>query len=411
MADSPSLNRTLSLPVLILYGLGTTIGAGIYALVGKVAGTAGMFAPVAFLVASSMAALTALSFCELSARYPRAGGEAVYVGEGLRSVRLATAVGVAVALASCISAATVARGFVGYMAGMLGGLLPLAPVVWIVLLMLVLGALAVWGIREAAWAAAAMTLIEVGGLVAVVVAGREQLVELPSRLPELLPPLAAAPWLGIGGASLICFYAFLGFEDMLNVAEEVKTVRKTLPRAILATLACTVVIYVAVSVVAVLAVEPSELAASEAPLAFLYEQLTGGSAFGLSVVGVLAMTNGALIQVIKASRLLYGLASQGQLPRVLARIDPRTHTPVVATVAVTLLSTLLASGFPIARLAEATSATTLAVFALANLALVRIKRREPRVEGAPCVPLPVPVAGFLVSTGFLVFELGYRLLG
>ena len=408
MVHQPSLKRTLSLPVLTLYGLGTTVGAGIYALVGKVAGTAGMFAPVAFLVASSMAALTALSFCELSSRYPRAGGEAVYVGEGFRSVRAATAVGVAVALASCISAATVARGFVGYM----GGLLSLPPVLWIVLLMLVLGALAIWGIQEAAWAAATMTLIEVGGLVAVVAAGRSELAELPARLSELLPPLTAAPWLGIGSASLLCFYAFLGFEDMLNVAEEVKTVRRTLPRAILATLVCTVVIYVAVSMVAVLAVEPAELAASEAPLVLVYERLTGGSAVGLSLVGALAMTNGALIQVIKASRLLYGLAGQGQLPRVFARVNPRTRTPLIATVAVTLLTIGLAVGFPISRLAEATSATTLGVFALANLALVRIKLREPpAAEGIASVPLSVPIAGFLVSAGFLVFEVGHRLLG
>lgn len=398
--DRPALERALSLPLLILYGLGTTVGAGIYALIGEVIGAAGMGAPVAFLAAAAMAALTALSFCELSARLPKAGGEAVYVKAGLHSPGLATAVGLLIALAACVSAATVSRGFAGY----LSELAPVTPGVAIVALTLLLGSLAAWGIREAAWAAAIMTLVEVGGLLVVVFAGSASLAELPSRLPELLPPPRPEAWLGVGSASLLCFYAFLGFEDMVNVAEEVEDVKRVLPRAILATLACTVVLYLALTLVAVLSVAPGELAGSEAPLADLYHRLTGRSTLWISLVGVLAMTNGALVQVIKASRLLYGLAAEGQLPHALARIHPRRRTPIAATAAVTGLACVLALSLPIGPLAQATASITLAVFALANLALCFLKRRESEPTGVRTVPFAIPVAGFVVSSSFLLFE-------
>jgi amino acid transporter len=405
MSDSPELNRVLSYPMLTLYGVGTTVGAGIYALIGKVGGEAGMWAPASFVLAASIASLTALSFCELSARLPRAGGEAVYVGEGFRSPRAAIIVGLLVAAAGCISAATVSRAFAGYVAD----IVPVVPWLAVLALVLMLGGIAAWGIRESAWAAATMTVIEVAGLAIVIYAGRGSLGELPARWPELIPPLEPEAWLSIGGASLLCFYAFLGFEDMVNVAEEVKDVQTVLPRAILTTLLVTVLIYLTLTIVVVFSLPPEELAASEAPLSDLYRHLTNRSATWLSVVGVLAMTNGALIQVIKASRILYGLARQGQIPAIFARVSPRRQTPGIATVAVTLITLVLALSLPTARLAEATSIVTLGVFSLANLALVRLKLRTGPVEGVLDVPLPVPIAGCVLSAGLMVFELLRRL--
>jgi APA family basic amino acid/polyamine antiporter len=398
--DQPSLERTMSLPLLTLYGLGTMVGAGIYALIGKVTGAAGLWAPAAFLLAAGMASLTALSFCELSARLPRAGGEAIYVKAGFRSSGLATLVGLMVALAACVSAATVARGFAGYVAE----LVVVAPWLAIVGLIAALGGLAAWGIREAAWAAAVMTVIEVGGLLVVTGAGATSLAELPARLPDLLPPLQAEAWLSVGSASLLCFYAFLGFEDMVNVAEEVEDVQRVLPLAILLTLGCTILIYLALTLVIVLSIDPAELADSEAPLADVYRLLTGRSAVWISVVGVLAMTNGALIQIIKASRVLYGLAIEGHLPKPLARIHPGRRTPIIATTVVTAFVAALALGLPIGRLAEATAVITLATFSLANLALCFLKRREPPPDGVRPVPFAIPVAGFVVSASFLGFE-------
>ncbi|HEM46152.1 MAG TPA: APC family permease, partial [Alphaproteobacteria bacterium] len=224
MTDRPALERVLSLPVLVLYGLGTIVGAGIYALIGKVAGEAGAWAPIAFIVAATMASLTALSFCELSARLPRAGGEAVYVDAGLRARWLTIGVGVAMVVVACLSAATVARGFAGYA----GTLAPLSHSAAILLLLAVLGAVAAWGIGESAWLASALTLVEVGGLLVVIVAGADRFAELPARIGELVPPASGDAWLAIGSASLLCFYAFLGFEDMVNVAEEVRDVQRVM---------------------------------------------------------------------------------------------------------------------------------------------------------------------------------------
>lgn len=405
MTDRPALERVLSLPVLVLYGLGTIVGAGIYALIGKVAGEAGAWAPIAFIVAAAMASLTALSFCELSARLPRAGGEAVYVDAGLRTRWLTIAVGIAMVGVACLSAATVARGFAGYA----GTLVPLPHAAAILVLLAVLGVVAAWGIAESAWLAAALTVVEVGGLVVVIVAGADHFAELPARIGELVPPASGDAWLAIGSASLLCFYAFLGFEDMVNVAEEVRDVQRVMPRAILIALGVTVVLYLALTVLVVLSVPADVIAASEAPLADLFGHLTGRSLVGIGLVGVLAMTNGVLIQIIKASRILYGLADDGHLPAVLGRVHATRRTPVVATGVTLCVVAALALALPISELAQSSALVTMAVFALANLSLFVLKIRDPAPPGVRPVPLPVPIAGFLVSGGFVAFELARRL--
>jgi len=406
MDASAKLEPRLTLPLLVLYGLGTTIGAGIYALLGVVAGEAGMHAPLAFVAASVLASFTALSFCELSARLPRAGGEASYVHEALRSSALTRTVGGAIVLASCVSAATVARGFTGYAAGVAA----LPDGVWLFALVVSLGALAIWGIGESALVAASITLVEVGGLLLVIAVNARALGDLPPRLPEMLAPGDVAAWGGIGSATLLCFYAFLGFEDMVNVSEEVHGARRVMPLAILVTLGCTVALYLALATVAVVAVGPDALAASRAPLALLYAHGSGHSPALLHLVGMLAMLNGALIQIIKAARLLYGLATQGQLPSLFAYVHPRTRTPVFATLFAIAATLALAATVPIAPLAELTSTITLAVFALANLALVILKRRVPAQDDLFSVPLVVPVLGCAVSLGFVMLEVSRRWL-
>jgi amino acid transporter len=160
----PALRRSLSLPLVTLYGLGTTIGAGVYALTGEIAGLAGVYAPVAFVVASFMATFTALSFAELSSRFPRSAGEAVYVQEGLGRPRLAQGVGLLVALSGAVSAATITNGFVGYL-----GELVEVPRAFAILAMLVsLGLIAAWGIGQSVLLAGVLTLVEIGGLLLVI---------------------------------------------------------------------------------------------------------------------------------------------------------------------------------------------------------------------------------------------------
>jgi amino acid transporter len=394
---SAGLRRSISLPWLVLYGLGTTIGAGVYALTGVVAGRAGMQAPLAFLVASLLALFSALSFAELSSRFPRAGGEAVYVLEGFGSLRLSRIVGLLVVLAGLVSAATVCVGMVGY----LSALVSLPRTATIVMAVVAVGVVAGYGVRESVVAAGLMTLLEVGGLFAVIGAGAGN-VEL-ARLPELLPGGFDA-WSAVGGAAILCFYAFLGFEDMVNVAEEVHDVHRVLPQAILLTLVITAVLYSVLSSVAVLTVPPEELAASEAPLSLIFER-GGGAPQVLAVIAIFALANGALVQVVKASRVIYGMAREGAFWASLGTVHPWTQTPLRATALVGLVAGIFALSLPLASLAELTSVVTLLSFAAANAALFVLKRRGPAPPHATEFPLAVPALGFLASAGFLGFEL------
>jgi len=397
MTAPVTLKRSLSLPMLVLYGLGTTIGAGIYALIGEIAGVAGYLAPVSFLIAALLAGVTALGFAELAARFPRAAGEALYVREGVGSVALSTLTGLLVVLAGLVSAAAMINGFVGYLQEFLRS--DRAVVIFMVTVSL--GAAAAWGIAESVLIASLVTLVEVGGLIWVIVVSGEAAAASASAWSHLLP-LDGAAWQGAFGAALLAFYAFIGFEDMVNVAEEVRDVRRNLPLAILLTLVITTVLYVLLMLTAVFALPPAELAASQAPLAHLYEQVTGRPATVISLIGMFAIINGALIQIVMAARVLYGLSVMAQLPAALGRVSARTRTPLLATVLVTLVVLGLALVGRIAVLAEMTSVTMLLVFALVNLALWRIKRRQPSAPGVRVLPSWVPVAAFLVCTGFVL---------
>jgi amino acid transporter len=396
--SAPSLRRGLSLPLATLYGLGTTIGAGIFALIGKVAGHAGFFAPVSFVVAALLATFTALSFAELCARYPHSAGEAVYVEAGLRSPTLALFTGLFVVAAGCVSAAAILNGAAGY----IGELATVPRAMAIVILALSLGLLAAWGIRESVMAASLFTVVEIGGLLVVIAVAAPGLSELPQHLGAIVPPFDIRAWHGILLGSLLAFYAFIGFEDMVNVAEEVKTVRRTLPLAIVLTLVITTVLYLALAAVSVMAVPPQELAASDAPMALIFARSAGASPVAISVISLFALLNGALIQIIMASRVLYGLSTQRWLHPGLARIHPRTQTPLVATALSTAVVLVLALWFPIEPLAQAASLVMLTVFAIVNLALWRMKRRAPTPIGIMVVPRWIPFVGFLISAGFVV---------
>lgn len=400
----PRLRRSIGIPGLVLYGLGTTIGAGVYALMGVIAAKAGTHAPIAFALASTIAAFSAASFAELSARFPRAGGEAVYVLNGLGSARLAQLVGLLAALAGIVSAATVCRAFGGTLLELLGVSRVLTTLAGVV----VIGAIAAWGIRESVAAASLMTLLEAGGLLLIVASAGDAWLSLPERIPELWPSDLPA-WSGVGSAAVLCFFAFLGFEDMVNVAEEVRDVRRALPLAIGLTLLITVGLYVVTAIAAVLSVPLEALAASEAPLVFVFEH-NGGSRALLGWIALLAMLNGALVQTVKSSRVIYGLADVGVLTPHLASIHPRTRTPVRATACIVLLVSLLATSVPLGLLAIGTSAVTLAIFALTNLSLIRLHAIGPPATGFS-VPRWVPVIGLALTLVLAAAEVATRVAG
>jgi APA family basic amino acid/polyamine antiporter len=397
---TPSLKRTLSLPLFTAYGLGTMVGAGFYALLGKVAAEAGMRTPLAFLVAAVVAGFSALSFSELSARYPSSAGEARYVGEAFRRRWLSTLVGWLVITTGVVSAATLANAFAGF----LQDLLPVHHGATIVVLVLVLGAVAAWGILESAWLAALITVIEVGGLVWVLAVTGRHLRELPARAFEMLPSLDGASSSGVMLGAFLAFYAFIGFEDMVNMAEEVKQPRRNLPRGILLAFAATALLYLLVSTAGVLAVAPAELAQSRTPLALLTGGPAGGRSLALSMISLLAGVNGALVQILMAARVAYGLASKGGAPRLLGAIHPRTRTPVRATALMSAVVLVLALWFPIVTLAKATSSVILVVFVLVNLALWRIQTREGAPPPGRSGRRWVPLVGGLLCAGLLVHQ-------
>ena len=250
----PRLRRRLTLPLLVLYGLGVTIGAGIYVLVGTTAGRAGIYAPSAFVVAAVVMALTAASFAELSGRYPVSAGEAAYVRAGFRSDLIAIFTGLLVILAGIVSSAAISIGSTGY----IRELIDLPQNVLVPMVVLAMGAVAAWGILESVLFAALFTVIEAGGLIAIIVLGFGSDPDLVTRLPDLLPPLfEPGVWSGIASAGLLAFFAFIGFEDLVNVAEETRNPKKTMPWAIFLTLVISTVIYFLVASIAVLTVPPT----------------------------------------------------------------------------------------------------------------------------------------------------------
>lgn len=400
MTNKVALKRTLSLPMLILYGLGTTIGAGIYALIGEVASVAGYFAPVSFLIASFMACFTAISFAELCARFPRAAGAALYVKQGFASERFSTIVGLFVIAAGLVSAAALINGFVGY----LHQFIDLERIVAIVLVTLVLGVIAVWGIAESVTIASLITVISIGGLLLIIAVSGEALSTFSVRWTELIPPIELTSWHGIYFGAILSFYAYIGFEDMVDVAEEVNDVKRNLPLAILLTLGITTLIYMLIMVTAVLTLSPAELASSEAPLAQIYEYHTGEKAVVIIIIGMFSIINGALIQMIMAARVLYGLSSRGQLPDILGVVHHRTRTPHVATAVATVIVLIIALLGSLALLAEATSVIILIIFSVINLALWRVKRHDPHPVDVRTFPIWMPIIGFFVSFAFVLGE-------
>jgi len=399
----PGLNRTLTLTHATLYGLGVTIGAGIYVLVGAAVARAGTQAPLAFALAALLMALSAASFAELTGRYPVAAGEAAYVKVAFRSDRISTAVGLLVVAIAIVAAAAISVGSAGY----LSVLLPLPKPFLIAGIIVVMGLIALCGVRESVTFAAAMTLIEVGGLVALVLAGFATEPDILARLPEVVPSeVGAGTITGLLGTALLAVFAFIGFEGLANVAEEVRDPERNLPRAIFLTLFISTVLYVLVVWVSLVAVGHDELASSSAPLALVFERLTGASPGVMTIIALVATLNGIIVQIIMASRVLYGLARQGNLPEILGAVGKKTRTPTIATGLTVVLAASLALSLPLDQLADITSRLTLVVFALVNLSLAWIKRREVQPPvGIFLAPRWAPWAGVTACVGLLAADL------
>ncbi|HEY8334093.1 MAG TPA: APC family permease [Tardiphaga sp.] len=389
--ELPALRRRLGLPLLTLYGIGITVGAGIYVLIGAVAGHAGVYAPWSFVLAAVVMAFTVASYAELSTRFPVSAGEAAYVRAAFGSRTLSTATGLLSIAIGVVSSSTVTLGAVGY----LQQFVDLPQWVLVVVLVALLAAVAAWGILESVVLAGIFTLIEVGGLLIVIVAALRVDLPIGATLAKL-PPLEIGALSGIGFASLLAFFAFIGFEDLANVVEEAENPRRDIPRAMVLTLLVSTVLYVVVAAVAVTAVSTERLAASAAPLSLVFREVAGVSPATISVIAIVATLNTILAQMTMAARVIYGMARQGDLPVSLGAVHQATGTPLLATALIAAAVIALALGVSFVRLAEWTSLATLAVFALVNLALLRLRWRgvasaQPHVT----VPVWIPAAGLV----------------
>ncbi|WP_408034100.1 APC family permease [Thiorhodovibrio winogradskyi] len=379
------------------------VGGGFYALSGEIAGRVGLHAPLAFALAGLLALLSALSFAELSGRLPHSGGSARYVEEAFGRPRLAALVGWLVIGTGVVSAATLAVATTGF----LRDLAPLPSVSTTLLLVLAMGLVAAWGIAEAVAVVVVITLLQIASLLYIVLSMGGVLGSLPAQASAILVPADLGAVAGLLGAAFLAFYAFIGFEDMVTVAEEVQDVRRALPAAVITSLLVTTALYVGVATVAVLAVPPAELAAADTPLARVVAEQGPLAVNAIVLVSMLAGVNSALVQMVMAARVAYGMAERRVAPAWLALVNARTQTPVRATALATLLVLVLALSFELEALAEATSAIILVVFTLVNLGLLRIKRRQPETPAAVLrLPIWVPGAGALVSAGLLLFQIG-----
>lgn len=393
------LKRTLGLASLSFYGVGLILGAGIYSILGEAAGIAGEGLWLAFLVASVTALLTGLSYAELSTMFPRAGAEYVYLGKAWPRHRwIAGGIGWMLVASGTATAAAVALSFGGYTTLFLN----VPPWIVAAALLLVVTAVNAVGVREASWANIVFTLIEAGGLVAVIVIG--------ARDPQFGRALLAAPSGGTLLAAGVIFFAYLGFEEIANLAEEAKHPGRDLPRAVLVAMAVSSVLYVLVALAAVALRPPADLAASASPLADTVREAAPWLVGALGGVALFATANTALITVMVASRMLFGMARDRDAPAPLARTASERATPLPALLAVMAGALALLTVGGLALIASVASVMALTAFGAVNLALIRLRYTQPdaerpfrvpgRIGRLPVLPALGAAAVLLVLTRF-----------
>lgn len=380
---------------LALYGLGSMLGAGIYGLIGKAAGLVGNAVWLAFAVALIAALLTALSYASLGSRYPRAAGAAYVTERAFGLPLLSFVVGLALVCSGLTSVAAQSRVFAANLAALLH--LEAIPPWWLALgFLLVLAGIAFRGIRESMWANVLCTLVEASGLILVVAVGLSywgsaDLLEMPERAG------AEGDWLILMQGAVLTFFAFIGFEDTLNVAEECRDPKRTIPLGLILAMGLAALLYIAVAVTAVSVVPWAELAEAPGPITEVVRRAAPIiPPIVFTGITLFAVTNTALVNYVTASRLIYGMARQGLLPARFGDIHVDRRTPHIAIAALLIVTVPLALIGTIAELAAATVLLLLMVFMVVNAALFVLKRRPGEPRGYFEIPVAVPAAGAIV---------------
>ncbi len=407
--STATLNRNIGLLALTLYGVGDILGSGIYGLIGKAAGQMGNSVWLAFLTSMIAAGLTGLSYASLGSRHPKAGGASYITHRAYHKAWLAYGVGLAVLASGLTSMATATRVFSGYFQGLVGADLPLPFI--IVGFALLLAFIVVWGIRESIWVNTVCTLIELSGLAIVIIFGMSYIgsVNYLDATTVTNPTGELGPAMILTGA-VLTFYSFVGFEDILNVAEEVKDPHRTLPLGLLLAVGISSVIYISISIIAVSVIPATELAQSKEPLVDVVRRAAPWFPSSLfSIIAMFAVSNTALLNFVMGSRLVYGMANQGLLPKPLARVHEKRRTPYLAVSVLFVLLLILALSGDVSSLAKSTSVLLLCCFILVNTALVILKLRKDEARGSFEIPLFVPILGAIVCACLLVNAQGPEL--
>ncbi|GAA1823524.1 APC family permease [Agromyces salentinus] len=408
-APGVGLKRAVGTWLLFAFIVGDTLGAGIYTLVGTMAADVGGVIWLPLLIALVVALLTAGTYAELITKYPHAGGAARYVDKAFNIPYLSFLVGFLMMASGITTAAALANAFAG---DYLGALIEVPPGITAVVFIVLLTLINLRGVRESLTANLIASVIEVTGLVIVIVlaavvfgsGGGD-----PGRIFEFAPDVP--PLQGAFAASIVAFFSFLGFEAAANMAEEVKDPSRAYPRALFGAIGVAAAVYLLIAIGAVIVVPPTELAESSGPLLDVVTASGAGIPPWLfSLIALVAIANGALLFMVMASRVGYGLAEARLLPRAFGRVLPNRRTPWVSIVVVAAVTIGLALLGDVATLAETTVLLLLLVFLSANVSVLVLKKDKVDHDHFT-VPRIVPVLAIIASIVLLAQQSGIVWLG
>lgn len=373
------LKRSLGVTECIFFGVGSILGAGIYTLIGKVAGWSGTMIWVPFLIASITAVLTAFSYAELSAMFPRAGGEYVYAKEAFGK-KTGIILGTIISLNGIVSGATVSIGFAGYFNQLLGTPVMIAAIGIIILLFLI----NVSGIKESSTINIVFTIIEAAGLFFIIYAaagyvGKVNYFELPDAgLQSLMT------------ASALAFFAYIGLEEIVKLAEETKQPEKNIPKALFASSAIVMIIYLLVAICAVSAVDYKQLQESKSPLADI-----AGNTFGntgiiiISIIALFSTSNTILSNMLGSSRVLLNMSKENKILNKLSYVSPKRKTPVSALILILIVMTGFALIGDIEIIARITTLLIFITFIAVNIAAIVLRIKKSKTKRPFRIPLNI----------------------
>ena len=399
----PVLKRSISLFQAVMYGVGLILGAGIYVLIGDISGIAGNAMWISFVIAAVIATFTGLSYGELSSMFPKSAAEYVFVKNASKNNMLAFIAGWLITFVAITSAAAVSLGFSGYLASFFPQFDPLLSAIALVV---ALSAINFIGIRESIWMNTMFTFIEFAGLAIVVVAA--MLLGSFSQVDYFeLPPAATASFpMSIGailGAAGLVFFAYFGFENLANIAEETKNAPRTIPKALVISIAITTGIYILIAISAIAILGWEGLSSTDAPLA-----LAADKAFGrmgvivLSAIALFATSNTVLMMLVAGSRIMFGMSREKALPTVLGKIHQATKTPGVAVILMMLLTLALVvfSRGSISTMANIAVFAIFMVYVAVNLSLIWLRYKQPELERPFRSPVRIGWFPVLAGLGF-----------